>query len=516
MRLSLLLIALASGALHAQERIDTLVNRRIREEGMQRSRVFQTAQVLTESFGGRLAGSPEYKAAAAWARDLLTTFGASNAALEPWGKRGLGWTLRRYSAEVTSPHYFRLHVIPKAWSRPIAGTAHGTPLLLATKGGRPDTAQWKGKLRGRIVMLGVIPDTAGTTERFTPGARRFTDAELDSMAKITDPGEPKDYWEDFDGWDEALKQTELFKAWLAREGVAAVLQASPNELTLTATAYNSYFSPTVNNVPAFIVARGDYRRLQVLLGRKLPVNVELSLKATFPGDDSTGYNVIAELPGTDPGLKDEVVMVGGHFDSWHAATGATDNAAGSAVAMEVIRILKAIDARPRRTIRVALWDGEEQEDYFGSMGYVKTHFGDPVTMTLKPAHATLSAYFNVDHGTGRVRGLYLQGNTALRPVFAQLLEPFRDLGASTLSIANYGQTDHMPFVSVGLPGINVIQDPIDYEPRTHHTGLDGSGFLIEDNLKQVAVVVASLVYHTANRDGRLPRMPLPQPRPAKK
>jgi carboxypeptidase Q len=219
--------------------------------------------------------------------------------------------------------------------------------------------------------------------------------------------------------------------------------------------------------------------------------------------------VVAELPGSDPSLASEVVMVGGHFDSWTAGTGATDNAAGSAVAIEALRILKTIGATPRRTIRVALWDGEEHEDYFGSLGYVKKHFGDPETMRLLPAQAKVSAYFNIDHGTGRVRGIYAQANAAARPVFEQILAPFSDFGATTTTLKNEGSTDHMPFVSVGIPAFVFIQDPIDYESRTHHTNLDVAGLLLKDDLAQASVVVASVLYHVANRDELLPRMPLP-------
>jgi Zn-dependent M28 family amino/carboxypeptidase len=241
------------------------------------------------------------------------------------------------------------------------------------------------------------------------------------------------------------------------------------------------------------------------------VTLQLTLRSRYLPDDATGYNVVAELAGSDPSLGGEVVMVGGHFDSWSAGTGATDNAAGSAVAMEALRILKAIGVTPRRTIRVALWDGEEHEDYFGSLGYVKKHFGDPETMKLLPAQAKVSAYFNIDNGTGRVRGIYTQANEAVRPIFDQILAPFTDLGASTTTIANKGSTDHMPFVSVGIPAFTFIQDPIDYEPRTHHTNLDVASLLLQEDLRQASIVVASVLYHVANRPELLPRRPLPPP-----
>jgi Zn-dependent M28 family amino/carboxypeptidase len=248
--------------------------------------------------------------------------------------------------------------------------------------------------------------------------------------------------------------------------------------------------------------------------------VELSLEARSvaprPRADSTGYNVIAELPGSDPALRAEVVMVGGHFDSWVAGTGATDNAAGSAVAMEALRILTAVGAKPKRTIRLALWDGEEHEDYFGSLGYVRRHLGDPETMRLLPEHARVSAYFNFDNGTGRIRGIYLQGNEAVRPIFAPMLAPFADLGAGTLTIANVGSTDHMPFTSVGIPAFTFIQDPVAYETLTHHTNADVANNLLPDDLRQAAVVTAAVLYQTANLPEKLPRTPLPPPRPPAK
>jgi Zn-dependent M28 family amino/carboxypeptidase len=269
------------------------------------------------------------------------------------------------------------------------------------------------------------------------------------------------------------------------------------------------------------VARDDYARLVTLVqraesaGRPAPaVALELRTRSEPPRTraDSQGVNVLAELPGSDPALRAEVVMVGGHFDSWTAGTGATDNAAGAAVAMEALRILRAVGAKPRRTIRIALWDGEEHEDYFGSLGWVRAHLGDPETLRLKPEHARVSAYFNFDNGTGRVRGVWLQGNAAARPLLARWLAPVADLGATTLTLANTGSTDHIPFVGVGVPAFTLLQDPLDYEPRTHHTNADAAANLSGDDLRQAAVVTATLLYNAANAAERVPRPPLPAPR----
>jgi len=480
---------------------------------MQNSKVLETAIMISDVHGPRLAGSSGYMKAAEWARGQLAGWGLSNARLEPWGKRGKGWELDRFSVEMTAPHYLRVTAVPKSWSPGTNGVVSGSPVLVVIRADS-DFVRYRGKLRGRIVMHGgiVAPSPAG---RLGPMGSRFTTGELDSLSQLTVPGDPATYWEDADGFTEALARRNRIADFFRDEGATAVLQPSANPLTILATSHVSYITDRTGAVPALIVAREHYDRILRLLQRQVPVRLELSLATRFTNTDSLGYNVIAELPGTDRRLAAEVVMVGGHFDTWHAATGATDNAAGCAIAMEAMRILKVIGARPRRTIRIALWDGEEQEDYFGSMGYVKRHFGNPETMTLLSDHSRFSGYFNVDHGTGKIRGIYLQNNAAVRPIFAAFLEPFRDLGAANLTILNKGSTDHMPFNSVGLPGFALIQDPIDYDSRTHHTALDVADYLIEEDLKQAAVVTASLIYHTAIRNDKLPRTPLPPPRRAR-
>jgi Zn-dependent M28 family amino/carboxypeptidase len=262
-------------------------------------------------------------------------------------------------------------------------------------------------------------------------------------------------------------------------------------------------------VPSFVLAREHYGRIARLLERKQLVTVELQLDVEITRAVRS-VDIVAEIPGTDPRIGDEVVMLGGHFDSWHAGTGATDNGAGSAVMMEAMRLLKSAGVRPRRTIRLALWDAEEG-GHLGSIAYVQNHFGDARTMALKPEHAKLSVYFNVDNGSGRIRGVYLQGNESVRPIFDAWLRPFRSLGATTLAIQNVGGTDHLDFTHVGLPAFQFIQDPLDYETRTHHTNMDVIESVQETDLQQASVIVASFVYHAAMRDERLPRLPLPKP-----
>ncbi|HQY11744.1 MAG TPA: M20/M25/M40 family metallo-hydrolase, partial [Ferruginibacter sp.] len=254
-----------------------------------------------------------------------------------------------------------------------------------------------------------------------------------------------------------------------------------------------------------------YLRIQRLVEAGQKVELEADVKTKFYNSDIKGYNVIAEIPGTDPVLKNEIVMLGGHLDSWHGATGATDNAAGCAVMMEAIRIIKASGLQPKRTIRIALWSGEEQ-GLLGSRGYVKNHFADPADMVLKPEHEKVSAYYNLDNGTGKVRGIYLQGNATAGAIFAKWLEPFNDLGAKTVTINNTGGTDHLAFDGVGIPGFQFIQDAIEYDTRTHHTNMDTYDHLVPDDLKQAATIIAAFVYNTAQREEKIPRKELPKPR----
>jgi len=297
------------------------------------------------------------------------------------------------------------------------------------------------------------------------------------------------------------------------EGALAVFSMSPrgHDGTLFVQGGGSYATDAPDNIADIMITFEDYMSMCRLAKAGIAVKVELDVKTSFNEKDTQGYNVIAEIKGTDPLLKDELVMLGGHLDSWQAATGATDNAAGCAVMMEVVRILKALNIQPRRTIRIALWSGEEQ-GLFGSKGYVKKHFADPATMELKPEHEKFSSYFNIDNGTGKVRGIYLQGNEKVKDIFTQWLAPFRDMGANTVTLSNTGGTDHGSFDAVGLPGFQFIQDPIEYDTRTHHTNMDSYDHLIAEDMQQISVIVASFVYNAAMRDEKLPRKELPKAR----
>jgi carboxypeptidase Q len=507
-RLSIVLLLPA--ALAAQTP-DSAVLARIRDEGFNRSKVFETAIGLSDIRGPRLAGSPQFREAAEWAAKELTAWGMTGATLEPWGTRGgRSWSVTRHSMEMLTPRYQRIVAFPRAWSPPTPGVVRGKPIITAIRGDS-DFARYRGQLKGAIILN--APAAVDLT-RFRETAERFSPEHLDSLSRLKESGSPTDYWDDSGDYAENLRRRQRLMEQMKTEGVAVLLTPSGNTDAVLVSSYAAYDSDVSRMVPAFVVDRGDYDRLVRLVERGEAPTLEISLetRSVAPASrvDSTGYNLIAELRGTD--RADEIVMVGGHLDSWTASTGATDNAAGVAVAMEALRILKTVGAPLRRTIRFAGWDGEEHEDYFGSMGYVKKHFGDPEPMQLKPAHQRISAYFNIDNGTGAIRGLYLQGNTRARSTFASVLAPLSDLGANTLTLKNVGSTDHMPFVSVGIPAFTFIQDPIDYHTRTHHTDKDEASYLMPEDLKQAAVVVATVLYQVANLPELVPRMPLPPAR----
>jgi len=523
----LLLVLAFTFPAQGQERVDDQVVARIKMEGFQHSQVLDTLSYLTDVHGPRLKSSPGYKAAGEWARERMTRWGLANASLEPGGFTGRSWVLQRFSVEMIEPRYERLIALPLAWSPSANGVAAGQPIIVDVNG-PDDFAKYRGKLRGAIVMNGKPSNK--TAVNFEAGARRFSEQDLTQAERMTDPNQNTIGGFSADPYAQAMKSRReritrraVIAKFFVEEGVAALITPSvwdsgllrSKEISMDAGGFDLaapdfHFPVAEMAAPTFIIAREHYGRIARLIEKNIPVKLEVSLQAATQAAES--YNVIAELPGVDARLKDEVVMLGGHLDSWHPGTGATDNAAGCAVMMEAMRILKAIGAAPRRTIRMALWDAEEG-GLTGSLTYVKNHFGDPATMRLKPGHEKLSAYFNLDNGSGKIRGVYLQGNEAVRPIFESWLKPFHYLGATTLAIQNAGGTDHLSFDYVGLPGFQFIQDRIDYSTRTHHTNMDVYESVLEEDLKQAAVIIASFAYHTAMRDEKLPRKPLPKAPP---
>ncbi len=485
----------------AQEVVDLDAMARIRTEGFQHSQVMETLSWLTDVYGPRLAGSTEYHRAAEWARDRLASWGLANARLESWGEFGPAWSVDRFSVEMTAPAYTRIVAYPAAWTTSTNGVVRGTPVpvQISSPG---DFDGYRGHLAGKIVMLGRPSREAS---RFEAVATRWTAAQLDSMAGVLDPGEPRSYASEEEDWWEGLAREEATIDFLEREGIAVLLE--PSRLdgnALSVSGIGDIIHDRDADFAAFTISKEQYGRILRILEKDVPVTLEISLAVSVDASDTRGYNVFAEIPGTDPALRDQVVMLGGHFDSWHSGTGAVDNGAGSAATMEAVRILMALGVRPRRTVRIALWGGEEQ-DYFGSTGYLRAHFGDPMTGKAEPAAAKVSAYFNLDNGSGRVRGVYLQGNERVRPIFRAWLAPFADLGATTLTAANTGGTDHLGFTAVGIPGFQFIQDPLDYDSRRHHTTLDVYEAALPEDLRQAAVILAAFVYDAAMRDEMLPR-----------
>jgi hypothetical protein len=451
-----------------------------------------------------------------------------NATLEAWGPFGRGWSLEGFTANIVKPDFIPLIAYPKAWSPSTNGVVRGQVVYLDARTAE-DLEKYKGKLKGAIVLVSPPRDLQA---HFKPEATRATDEELLAMANAEPPGVGGGFRRG--GNPEQRSAMELMnKKWqmIYDEGAAVALDmgrgdggtifvgsvAMPAPDAAPGDRRPRPWSPDAKLIPQASLAAEHYNRVVRMLAKGVPVELEVQIAAKFQDQDLMGHNVIAEIPGSD--LKDEIVMVGGHFDSWHSGTGATDNGAGSAVAMEVVRILQALGVKPRRTIRIGLWGGEE-EGLIGSRAHVDKHYasrpgapggeqGQQTPITLKPVHDKFSAYFNLDNGTGKIRGVYLQGNEAVRPIFRAWLEPFRDLGASTLTSRNTGGTDHLSFDAVGLPGFQFIQDEIEYNSRTHHSNMDVYDRIQADDMKQASVIIASFVYNAAMRDEKLPRKPLP-------
>jgi len=513
-----LLSTCVNAAVNAQDIPDATIVQKIRDEGLKNSKVMQTAFYLTDVSGPRLAGSPGLKRAQTWAVDQLAKWGCVNAKIEPWGKFGKGWEVQKNYAAITIPYYHAIIAIPKAWTASTNGAITGDVAVIKVDT-IIDLDKYKGTLKGKIVML----DAANPLlPNFKGDAARYTDSALNAMANATAQGGGRRAGTGGPGGPggnrfAALRKMQAMRAQISEffinEGVCLILsQGRGTDGTVFTTNGASYAEDAKPTVPELEVSGEDYLRIQRLVKAGQKVQMEADIKTKFFTDDLQGYDVVAEIPGTDKKLKDEVVMIGGHLDSWHGATGATDNAAGSAVMMEAMRILKAIGYKPKRTIRIALWSSEEQ-GLFGSKYYVLNHFGDPATMTLKPEQVKVSAYYNLDNGTGKIRGIYLQGDSAAGPIFQKWLAPFKDLGASTVTINNTGGTDHQSFDAIGIPGFQFIQDSMDYMTRTHHSNQDTYDRLVEDDLKQAATIVASFVYNTSERLPQIPRKPLPKPAP---
>lgn len=499
------------GVLSAQEKIDAEINDLIRKHGMDQSQVMEIAGWLTDVYGPRLTGSPMLDRATEWALETLEDWKLSNVHLEEWGPFGRGWQLDHFELHCTAPSYFPVLAYPKAWSPSTQGEVSGEVIYLDAASGA-ELASYKGKIKGKFILLDTIRKVE---EWFDAPAKRVDEKELLRLANLNDPTPRRS--RGFRG--SGARFSDTLWTFLHEEAPAAVIDRSYKGdlgtvfVSGARTASGEAYDQDASVVPQVTMGIEHYNRIFRLLQREIPVTLSLQLNSRYTNPDGNEHNIIAEIPGSD--LSDEVVIFGAHFDSWHAGTGATDNGAGSAVMLEVARILQKVieesGVKPRRTLRLALWTGEEQ-GLFGSRAYVRQHFAntDPFGNALEvmPAAEKISGYFNLDNGTGKIRGVHLQGNNAIAPVFRDFLEPFHDLEATTLTLGNTGGTDHLSFDAVGIPAFQFIQDPIAYGTRTHHSNMDNWDHLVEEDLKQAATVIASFVWHTSQRDEKLPRKPV--------
>jgi carboxypeptidase Q len=514
--IGLLWILLAAVPLMASEKsaIDL-----IKEEGLNNSQVMKILWTLTDDIGPRLTGSPALKRAHEWTRDQLTQWGLQNAHLEEWGPFGRGWTLKRFTAEMVEPQCMPITGVPKAWSPGLKRPVTAEVVYINARNAE-ELAQYKGKLKGKIVLHTPGPVTLRMLTQ--PLANRLPDEETSTGAGAGAGMQPERRRGGGGGQGGFAMDDAKYRLYEA-EGVALIVETAPVGEGVSIRVMSARVSPPQKEgesrkrawdkdariLPQIIIAPEHYNRMVRLLQNGKKVELSVNMQVEYQDKDLMGYNTIAEIPGTD--LADEVVMIGAHLDSWHAATGATDNGTGSAVCLEAMRILQASGLKPRRTIRIALWGGEEQ-GLLGSRAYVEKHFAKRETdangqsrLVTTPAHDKFCAYFNDDNGSGRFRGINMQGNDQLRPVFATWLEPFHDMGATRISPSRSGSTDHTSFDAVGLPGFQFIQDSLEYFGRTWHTNQDHYDRAQEDDLKQGAVIMAAFAYQAAMRDERLPR-----------
>ena len=496
----MVLLLLVPFVLQAQkEPVDLQMVQKIKHEGLQNSSIRDISFYLTDVIGPKLSGSSGLERAYGWTSQQMKEWGLSNVEVVPWGEFGRGWDNEKFYVAMTEPYYQHLIGVPRAWTRGTDGLISGSPVLVNIRSAE-DFEKYRGKLRGRIV---VTPVTSEPSLSLNPTGSRLSDEDLENLARLPEVRSPN-YGNVVSGPSDFAARRAFnasLMAFYEEEGVAAILR--PSGTFGTVRSGGSRLAAGAEAPIAQVdMTFEHYGRIVRLLEAGIDVSVDLEIKNRLLDEDTKGYNVIAEIPGTDRHLRDEVVLIGGHLDSWHAGTGGNDNVAGVAVMMEVMRILKALDVQPRRTIRIGLWGAEEQ-GLFGSRGYVAAHYYDRET-GKKPDYDKLSAYFNVDNGSGKIRGIWLMGNDEARPIFEDLLEPFHDMGATTVTLRNTGSTDHVAFNAAGLPGFNMMQDRLDYG-RGYHTNMDTFERMELGDMMQAAVVVASLVYHVAMRDERIPR-----------
>ncbi len=508
-----LLLLLIPAVFFAQE---ASIIQQIKKEGIENSQVMDIAFHLTEKSGPRLMNSPGYYRAMDYSINQLKDWGIENVIKDEWGNFGKGWDLKKFYIAMKSPWYKPLIAFPKAWTSGTSGLKTAGVILIDPEA--DSTAlinKYRGKLTGKILAMDKLihyelDDKADLV--------RYTKAELESMGSIQlnkkkadTTGMAERTTKMIQSWRDARKKAEVLENLAREERAVAIVSSSPrnHDGTVFVQQGGAHSMEAPENFLDIALALEDYNMIVRLVRANDPVELDLEVASQFYKDKEKGYNVIGEITGTDPKLKDEVVMIGGHLDSWQGSVGATDNAAGSAVMMEAMRILKKINIKPKRTVRIGLWGGEEQGIY-GSRGYVSKTFANREDMYLKKAHEKFNVYFNLDNGTGRINGIYLQENQSANDLMKKWLAPFEDLGATTITAGNTGATDHLSFDGVGLPGFQFIQDEVEYNSRTHHSNMDSYDHLVEEDLKQAATVIAGLVYQAAMSDQKVPRKELPK------
>ena len=483
------LLAVTTAALAArQEMVDKAMVERIRSEGLQRSKAGAFFNHFVTVDGPRLTGSPAHKAAAEWARQQFASMGLQNARLDPF-EFGRGWELTRLTIEMTAPRYMPLIGYAEGWSAPTAGVIEAAPLFIGDKTADQVEANMAA-LKGAIVLTQPLQTAFVRADRDQP-------ATASAPVRIGAPPMPSSSRNQAD-------QRRITQA-LRTAGAGVVIRANAGE---HGTMFVLGRDAGQDAQPSIILAAEHYNMLARMIAAGMPVKLRVEIGAKYFEADRNTYNVLAEIPGTDPKIKDEVVLVGGHLDSWHSAPGATDNADGAATVLEAARILSTLGARPRRTIRFALWSGEEQ-GLLGSKAYATRYLDGPANAK---ARDQFDVYFNIDPGTGPVYGWYLQGQPELAPLFDAWLAPFKDLGARRNVTDRIGNTDHLSFTALGLPGFNPIQDYVTYDVRTHHTNMDTFERVTETDMAQSAAVFASFAWHAAMRDEKISR---PAPTPAR-
>ena len=509
-------ISLLSPSLFAQDNVDELIISRIKEEGFQHSKVMETLSWLSDVYGPRFVGTPAYREAAEWAKKEMEEWGLQNVTLEPSDLKARGWAAESFSVEMITPRYTPVIAWPAAFTKSTDGVITDVPLFIKLKFDWDDPPldlleKYHGRLNGKIVFWEI-----GTQAmpHFKPFAYRWTDAELNHTEQAINPiaEEPLEPWtaerpiaKRLAEKTHIIEKQKQLSQFFTQEGAAAlVFPSSADHGIIHAEEYDFPGIDDIKAVPTFFIAKEQFACIVRMADKKVKPTLKLHLSTKFYENAKYNVNIFAEIPGTDKKISDEIVLLGAHFDSWHTGTGATDNASGAAVMMEALRIIKKIGIRPRRTIKLALWTGEEM-GYIGSHDFSNKYLGDFNTGKLKENFLKISTYFNLDGGSGKIRGIYLQGNETLRPVFETYLAPFEYLGANILSIENTSYTDHEILDALHVPSFQFIQDPLNYSTVTHHTNLDVYEYAIEDDLKKNAVIIASLVYHVAMRDEMLPR-----------